>query len=107
MTMRLRKPRKLGEVWESWLRHEGLVWEWTAATWRYFRGVVLPCLSLEFIVALVLLVLVLAVLVVLVVLAVLASEGSERLRREMMAAAPLGVSTLVEAMAASIPCVPL
>ncbi|KAK1242205.1 hypothetical protein MKX07_000191 [Trichoderma sp. CBMAI-0711] len=36
MTMRLRNPRKLGAAGESWLRHDGLVWECTAATWRYF-----------------------------------------------------------------------
>lgn len=34
--MRLRNPRKLGAVGESWLKHDGLVWECTAATWRYF-----------------------------------------------------------------------
>jgi hypothetical protein len=47
----------------------------------------------------------LEVVVVLVLVQVLASDGSERLRRE-MAAAPLGVSTLVEDIAASIPCFP-
>lgn len=36
--MRLRKPMKLGEASESWLRHEGLVWAWTASTWRYLGG---------------------------------------------------------------------
>lgn len=34
--MRFRKPRKLGAASESWLRHDGLVLEWTATTWRYF-----------------------------------------------------------------------
>lgn len=36
ITMRFRKPTKLGAASESWLRHEGLVCECTAATWRYF-----------------------------------------------------------------------
>lgn len=36
ITMRFRKPRKLGAAWASWLRVDGLVLEWTAATWRYF-----------------------------------------------------------------------
>jgi len=34
--MRFRKPRKLGVVVASWLRHDGRDSEWTAATWRYF-----------------------------------------------------------------------
>lgn len=34
--MRFRKPRKLGAVSESWLRHDGLVLECTAATCLYF-----------------------------------------------------------------------
>jgi len=36
MTMRFLNPIKLGAASESWLRHEGRVCEWTAATWRYF-----------------------------------------------------------------------
>lgn len=36
MTMRLRKPRKLGVSVVSWLRQEGLDSEWMASTWRYF-----------------------------------------------------------------------
>ena len=35
ITMRLRKPRKLGVSVVSWLRHDGFDWEWTACTWRY------------------------------------------------------------------------
>lgn len=34
-TMRFRKPRKLGDTSESWLRHEVLALECTAATCRY------------------------------------------------------------------------
>lgn len=36
MTMRFRNPIKLGVASESWLKHEGRLLEWTAATWRYF-----------------------------------------------------------------------
>jgi hypothetical protein len=36
ITIKFRKPIKLGAETASWLRHEGLDWEWTAATWRYF-----------------------------------------------------------------------
>lgn len=43
--MRLRNPRKLGAALESWLRHDGLVWECTAATWRYFFCGLLRILS--------------------------------------------------------------
>jgi hypothetical protein len=35
ITIRLRKPRKLGVSVVSWLRHDGFDWEWTACTWRY------------------------------------------------------------------------
>jgi hypothetical protein len=45
-TMRLRKPTKLGELSEPWLRHEVRWSECVAKTWRYFvsrmRCVVLP-----------------------------------------------------------------
>lgn len=44
--MRLRNPRKLGAAGESWLKHDGLVWECTAATWRYFFCGVLDSRSL-------------------------------------------------------------
>lgn len=33
--MRLRKPTKLGEAPESWLRHEDRSCAWVAKTWRY------------------------------------------------------------------------
>lgn len=46
MTMRLRNPRKLGAAGESWLKHDGLVLECTAATWRYFFCSVLDSRSL-------------------------------------------------------------
>lgn len=46
MTMRLRNPRKLGAAVESWLKHDGLVCECTAATWRYFFCSVLDSRSL-------------------------------------------------------------
>ena len=36
MTIRLRKPRKLGDSVVSWLRQDGFDWEWMASTWRYF-----------------------------------------------------------------------
>lgn len=36
MTMRFRKPIKLGVASESWLKHDGRTLECTAATWRYF-----------------------------------------------------------------------
>lgn len=36
MTMRFRKPIKLGVASESWLKHDGRLLECTAATWRYF-----------------------------------------------------------------------
>lgn len=37
MTIRFRKPTKLGEAWVSWLRVEGRALECTAATCLYFR----------------------------------------------------------------------
>lgn len=35
MTMRLRKPKKLGDTLESWLRQDGRTSECVASTWRY------------------------------------------------------------------------
>jgi hypothetical protein len=36
ITMRFLKPMKLGVVGESWLKHDVLAIEWTAATCLYF-----------------------------------------------------------------------
>jgi hypothetical protein len=45
-TIRLRKPTKLGDLSESWLRHDVRWSECVAKTWRYFvsrmRWVVVP-----------------------------------------------------------------